>query len=113
MRHSYDDHCYIDGKNDTGLTLDGIEIAMNASKSILYNIDSNKVIIRSSSKKRAIETAEIIGEILSKNHIDCTYINDNCLTELFQGRFNFDGMTHAERVNFLQECWDDFILSCN
>lgn len=26
IRHSYDDHSYIDGKNDTSLTKDGIEI---------------------------------------------------------------------------------------
>lgn len=108
VRHSYDDHSYIDGKNDTSLTQNGIEIAKEAAKKIVYKIDSNKVIIRYSTKKRAKETAEIIGEYLSKNNIDCNYISDSGLTELFQGSFNFDGMEHIERVNFLQSCWDDF-----
>lgn len=108
VRHSYDDHSYIDGKNDTSLTQNGIEIAKEAAKKIIYKIDSNEVIIRHSTKKRAKETAEIIGEYLSKNNIDCNYISDRGLTELFQGSFNFDGMEHMERVDFLQSCWDDF-----
>lgn len=108
VRHSYDDHSYIDGKNDTSLTQNGIVIAREAAKKIIYKIDSNKVIIRYSTKKRARETAEIVGEYLSKNNIVCNYISDSGLTELFQGSFNFDGMEHIERVNFLQSCWDDF-----
>lgn len=108
VRHSYDDHSYIDGKNDTSLTQNGIEIAKEAAKKIIYKIDSNEVIIRYSTKKRAKETADIIGEYLSKNNIDCNYISDSGLTELFQGSFNSDGMEHIERVNFLQSCWDDF-----
>ena len=46
VRHSYDDHSYIDGKNDTSLTQNGIEIAKEAAKKIIYKIDSNEVIIR-------------------------------------------------------------------
>lgn len=108
VRHSYDDHSYIDGKNDTSLTQKGIDIAKRASKEILYKIDSDEVIIRHSTKKRAKETTEIIGEYLLKNNINCHFISDNGLTELFQGYLNFDGMEHLERVNFLQSCWDDF-----
>lgn len=108
IRHSYDDHSYIDGKNDTCLTSDGIEIAKKASKELLYKIDSNKVIIRHSTKKRAIETAEIFCEYILKNRIDCQCIKDIGLTELYQGKFDFDGMEHSERVDFLQSCWDDF-----
>ena len=108
LRHSYDDHSYIDGKNDTGLTQNGIEIAKKAAINTLYKIDSNKVIIRHSTKIRAQETAEIICEYLLKNGIDCHCIGDIGLTELFQGQFNFEKMEHIERVNFLQSCWDDF-----
>ncbi len=108
VRHSYDDHSYIDGENDTGLTTKGIDIAKKASEDILYKIDSNSVVIRHSTKKRARETAEIIGEYLSKNNITCKLISDIGLTELFQGKFNFEGMEHLERVDFLQSCWDDF-----
>ena len=77
VRHSYDDHSYIDGNNDTSLTLKGIEIAKKASEKILHKIDSDKVIIRHSVKRRAKETAEIIGELLIKNNIDCLCIKDN------------------------------------
>lgn len=108
IRHSYDDHSYIDGKNDTGLTEKGIDIAKKASESILYKINDGNVIIRYSSKRRAKETAEIIYNYFSKNNIDCQCIEDSGLTELFQGKFNFDGMEHIDRVNFLQSCWDDF-----
>lgn len=108
VRHSYDDHSYIDGKNDTSLTKDGIEIAKKASKDILREIDDSKVIIRYSSKKRAKETAEIICECFLHNNIDCYCVEDCGLTELFQGTFNFDGMEHTEKINFLQSCWDDF-----
>lgn len=108
VRHSYDDHSYIDGENDTSLTTKGIDIAKKSSEDILYKIDSNSVVIRHSTKKRARETAEIIGEYLSKNNITCKLISDIGLTELFQGEFNFEGMEHLERVDFLQSCWDDF-----
>ena len=64
VRHSYDDHSYIDGENDTSLTKKGIDIAKKASENILPKIDSDFVIIRHSTKRRAKETAEIIGEYL-------------------------------------------------
>lgn len=108
VRHSYDDHSYIDGKNDTGLTLKGIEIAKNACKEILPQIGDGKVIIRHSTKKRAKETAEILAEYLSKNNIPSECVMDVGLTELFQGTFDFFDMEHQERVDFLQSCWDDF-----
>lgn len=108
VRHSYDDHSYIDGKNDTSLTKKGIAIAKNAAEEILYKTSSDKVIIRCSTKKRAIETAQIIAERLQKSNINCVYIQDSGLTELFQGNFNFGNMPHHERVDFLQSCWDDF-----
>lgn len=108
LRHSYDDHSYIDGKNDTGLTKRGIEIAEKAAVNMLCKVDSDKVIIRHSTKMRAQETAGIICEYLLKNNIDCHCIRDIGLTELFQGQFNFGEMEHVERVNFLQSCWDDF-----
>lgn len=108
VRHSYDDHSYIDGENDTSLTKKGIDIAKKASENIFPKIDSDLVIIRHSTKRRAKETAEIMGEYFLKNNITCKLISDIGLTELYQGEFNFEGMEHIERVNFLQSCWDDF-----
>ena len=108
LRHSYDDHSYIDGKNDTSLTQEGVEIAKQAAIDVFPKVDSNKVIIRHSTKVRAQETAEILCEYLLKHNIDCSCISDIGLTELFQGQFNFGNMEHEERINFLQSCWDDF-----
>jgi broad specificity phosphatase PhoE len=108
VRHSYDDHSYIDGNNNTSLTSKGIEIAKQASEVILPKVNSNNVIIRYSVKARAKETADILCERLLRENINCQCIPDNGLTELFQGKFNFDGMEHIDRVNFLQSCWDDF-----
>ena len=106
IRHSYDDHSYIDGKNDTNLTSKGIEIAKTAAESMISKVSSEDVIIRHSVKVRTEETADIICEALLKHNIRCKCIKDNGLTELFQGTFNFEGMEHQERVDFLQSCWD-------
>ena len=108
LRHGYDDHSYIDGKNDTGLTKVGINMVKDASEKLLYDINSNDVIIRHSSKIRAKETAEILCERILRENIPCRFVEDNGLTELHQGVFCFDGMEHKARVNFLQSCWDDF-----
>lgn len=108
VRHGYDDHSYIDGKNDTSLIERGIDEAKQAAKNIYTKVNSDKVIIRHSVKLRAKQTAEIICDYLLKHNIDCTIISDHGLTELFQGKFNFGEMTHNERVDFLQSCWDDF-----
>lgn len=35
-------------------------------------------------------------------------IEDRGLTELNQGNFDFSGLSHEQRVDFLQSCWDDF-----
>lgn len=108
LRHGYDDHSYIDGKNDTCLTVEGIKMAKNVSEKLLRDINSNDTIIRHSAKIRARQTAEILCERILRENISCRVIEDDGLTELHQGTFCFDGMEHNERVNFLQSCWDDF-----
>lgn len=108
MRHSYDDHSYIDGENNTSLTSDGIKIAKTAAKQILMHFDDRKIIVRTSTKKRALETAEIVCSEMLKNNMCAELIEDKCLNELYQGKFNFNSLSHEDRVNFLQSCWDDF-----
>ena len=87
LRHGYDDHSYIDGKNDTGLTEVGINMVKDASEKLLYDINYNDVIIRHSSKIRAKETAEILCERILRENIPCRFVEDNGLTELHQGIF--------------------------
>ena len=53
FRHSYDDHSFIDGKNDTGLTQNGITMAREAAEKIIYKIDKKDIIIRHSTKKKS------------------------------------------------------------
>lgn len=108
IRHSYDDHSYIDGRNNTNLTSNGIEIAKNAVTNIIPKLEKDKIIIRHSSKIRAKETSEIIAEELMKNGFQCEIIEEPGLTELAQGTFDFGEMEHKDRVNYLQSCWDDF-----
>lgn len=108
IRHGYDDHSYIDGKNDTGLKREKIYEVKRTAEEVLRRIDSDKIIIRHSTKLRGKETAEIICEYLLKHNIYVSCIQEKGLTELCQGDFNFCGLTHDERVNFLQSCWDDF-----
>lgn len=108
IRHSYDDHSYIDGKNDTSLTANGIEIAKEAAIRIVPTINKENVIIRYSSKQRAKETAIILSEELEKKGFNYNCLEDKDLTELYQGKLNFGDMVHKDRVDFLQSCWDDF-----
>lgn len=108
MRHSYDDHSYIDGKNDTSLTKKGIDIANDAAKEIMHYLDNRNIIVRYSSKKRAQETAFIICENLAKHGMSFCNVEDTNLNELFQGKLNFGNMLHEQKVDFLQSCWDDF-----
>lgn len=108
VRHSYDDHSYIDGKNDTSLTDKGVEIAKKAIIQIANKIESNEVTIRHSLKKRGRETAEIFGNYLLKKGFNCNCVIEPGLTELYQGQFDFSPLTHLQRVDFLQSCWDDF-----
>lgn len=110
VRHGYDDHSYIDGKNDTSLTIDGILVAKDAAIKLASNLKYDDVIIRHSIKKRGCETAEIFREVIAKKGINCICINEPGLTELFQGNFDFEGMLHEDKINFLQSCWDDFEL---
>lgn len=108
VRHSYDDHSYIDGKNDTPLTPRGIDIAKKAIVHIEPKLQSNEIIITHSARKRALETTEIFYDYLLKKGFNCKYECDKNLTELYQGNLNFGDMSHEDRVNFLQSCWDDF-----
>lgn len=110
IRHSYDDHSYIDGKNDTSLTKDGIEIAKKMAINVLPEIDLNRnVRLRHSTKKRAVETAEILNEELYRHSISHDIAPDSNLTELFQGNFrNLNLMNHDQKVEFLQTCWEEF-----
>ena len=106
IRHSYDDHSYIDGKNDTSLTKDGIEIAKKMAINVLPEIDLNRnVRLRHSTKKRAVETAEILNEELYRHSIGHDIAPDSNLTELFQGNFrNLNLMNHDQKVELLQTC---------
>lgn len=108
VRHSYDDHSYIDGKNDTNLTKEGIEIAKKSILRIYPQIEEKTVLIRHSTKIRAKETADIFYDYLTKKGMNCTCINDSGLTELYQGKLNFEKMSHQDKILFLQSCWDDF-----
>lgn len=109
IRHSYDDHSYIDGKNDTSLTKRGVEIARDISDKFASNLAIHKeVMISSSPKKRAFETAEILYDTLRRKNIPADLYIDSNLAELNQGEFVFEPLGHDERVNFLQSCWDDF-----
>ena len=108
LRHGYDDHSYIDGRNDTPLIPRGLEESTEAAKRVVNMVDNRDAIIRHSTKQRASQTAEIIKRFLEDKNIKCRCIEDFGLTELFQGNFNFDGLTHQERVEFLHNCWQDF-----
>ena len=109
IRHSYDDHSYIDGNNDTSLTDNGVVMAREMSLSLLDSVKDRKIILRYSSKKRAVETAEILCDSLDKSGIEYEARLDKNLTELYQGNFmNLESLTHEEKIELLQSCWEEF-----
>lgn len=112
MRHGYDDHSYIDGLNDTSLTKDGIEDAKKASKIYAPKLGKRYeagLSLRVSSRRRAVETAEILSEELSCHGIENDLVVNSNFRELYQGdMINLDGKDHAERVYMLELGWEIF-----
>ena len=112
IRHSHDDHSYIDGENNTSLTRKGIEDArlMGARMArILHERDERTVNIHTSSKKRSVETAEILSEELDRNYIHHGLQVDNRLRELYQGKIiDFRKLAHQRKADLLQLSWEVF-----
>lgn len=112
MRHGYDDHSFIDGKNDTNLTVEGVkhikDISIEIAKIALSKYESG-ISINSSSKRRAVQTAEIISETLHKNHFDHSFVIDDRLRELYQGEIiNVEILSHQDKKIILQRLWEIF-----
>ncbi len=112
VRHGHDDHSYIDGDYNTSLTIRGVEAArhMGARMAVLLSDHDNSAIdIHTSSKKRSVETAEILGEELGKNRIEYALHVDERLKELYQGKIiNIDKLSHQEKALLLQMAWEAF-----
>lgn len=112
VRHSYDDQSYIDGKYDASLTSKGIDIAQTMARQMVVILgDKEEIVVafHTSSKKRCVETAEIVCEELDKSKIPHLLRVDDNLRELYQGRIiNIDGLSHQERVTLLQLAWELF-----
>jgi broad specificity phosphatase PhoE len=110
MRHGYDDHSYIDGLNDTSLTEKGIAETRHMAGTLalqVYGLE-REIIIRSSSKKRSVETSEIIVEQFERDKIPYSYLVDQNLRELYQGNMKLYGLSHEEKVGLLQSAWEVF-----
>lgn len=112
IRHGHDDHSYIDGNNNTSLTLKGIEGARQMGTkmaALLGDSDIGVVDIHTSSRKRSVETAEILSEELDKSQIAHGFHVDERLKELYQGKIiNVDILTHQEKAALLQLAWEIF-----
>ena len=110
VRHSYDIHSYIDGKNDTDLTVEGIEMAQQKAKPLTKELGSLNALIPiySSSKKRAMHTAEIIAEQLNKDGIPYTLQPDKNINELYQGNMLIDGLAHEYKAELMHNAWVAF-----
>ena len=112
MRHGYDDHSYIDGKNDTSLTAGGIEMAEEASREyakLIHEKCSNIPQVFTSSRKRAVETAEILSAELGRHKFEHTVQVEPAFRELYQGEMvGLSGKTHQERVRALEIGWRIF-----
>ena len=113
IRHGYDDHSYIDINNDPPLIEKGILMARDMSRDMVdilkkRSVDSG-VSLRTSSKKRASETASIIADSLDRAKIDYEFVVDPNLRELQQGKvINFNNLSHEQRVRSLEVAWKAF-----
>ncbi len=110
VRHSRDDASYIDGKNDTDLTAEGIAMAKKTAldiSKIVSPMDTN-IAIYSSSKKRTIQTSDIIAEQLAQDKIPFSLASDARLNEIYQGNMLINGLTHEEKRALLHYAWVAF-----
>ena len=110
MRHSRDDSSYIDGKNNTSLTAEGIDIAKNAAKDLSAKLGKLNTIInlRSGPKQRVVQTLEILAEQLYIDHVPYMITYDDNLIELFQGNMELQGLSHYDKVAGLHYAWIAF-----
>ncbi len=110
IRHAYDDPSYIDGKNDTDLTAEGIDMAQKRAGPLSKQLgELNTVIpIYSSAKKRTIQTAEIIAEQLNKDGVPYTFNPDKNINELYQGKMLIDGLAHDDKAALMHHAWIAF-----
>lgn len=110
MRHSYDDHSYIDGKNNTDLTHDGIKLAKEASVKISEKLKRKETDIEiiSTSKIRGIHTAEILKERLDHIGVNSSLRIDKNFRELYQGEMDLSLMNHEDKIKFLESGWISF-----
>lgn len=111
MRHSYDDHSYIDGKNDTSLTQRGVEVAHKGAKSAISMLERHQdgLSVHVSDRKRSIETMGILSEYLDKAGFCYDVTISDGLRELQQGEMQgLVHMTHDEKVRMLEQGWEIF-----
>lgn len=111
MRHSYDDHSYIDGYNDTPLTARGVDMARAEAESLIFKLEEceRSFDLHVSSKRRAVETAEILVESLQKHGLDYSVTIRDGLRELYQGEMRgLENLSHQERVRMLEIGWEIF-----
>ncbi len=112
VRHSRDDHSYIDGDNDTSLTPRGIELARAMSYDVKESIKRQpfkKVVVYSSNRNRAVETAKILYEELSSCGVERIFRIDGRLRELYQGKIiDVNKSSHDEKANNLEIEWKSF-----
>jgi broad specificity phosphatase PhoE len=112
IRHSHDNHSYIDGENNTSLTPQGEHLALEISQNIANLIDDKaykRVVVYSSDRKRATETAAILCEVLSSHKIQNGLHIDERLRELYQGKIlNIEKLSHIEKAKGLELEWERF-----
>lgn len=81
MRHGQDDENYIGGWSDVSLIDEGIVQVQESAKWLKDNLNIKYIIC--SDVKRAVETAQIVGEVL-----DLSFIENSALREQSKGRLN-------------------------
>ena len=89
MRHGQDDENYIGGWSDVSLLSEGIVQVNESAKWIKDNLDIKLILC--SDVKRAVETAQIVSNVL-----DMSYIQTSELREQSKGKLN--GMLRTEAV---------------
>lgn len=87
MRHGQDDENYIGGWSDVSLLSEGIVQVNESAKWIKDNLDIKLILC--SDVKRAVETAQIVSNVL-----DMSYIQTSELREQSKGKLN--GMLRTE-----------------
>ncbi len=115
MRHGEDERDKIDGQFDNSLSPRGRDQSASAAFELIHDLQAARkesINIYTSPKRRAIETTDIVEEILTSAAINVERIVLNDLKELYQGEIkNLAFYSHDQQVQIINDSWQAYNIA--